>query len=71
MIIELALTHPCDQTIYWSAGRYFSRPSRPDSTRRRPIRQCPRCRESLGTPFVRAEVAQPVPHNAHRQLQAC
>lgn len=23
MLTELALTHPCGQTVYWSAGGYF------------------------------------------------
>ena len=50
MITELALTHPCDETIYWSAGAYRNR-------RGRTISQCPGCREALGSPFVRAEEA--------------
>ena len=29
MLIELALTHPCDETIYWSPGTYHSPRSRP------------------------------------------
>lgn len=48
MLTELALTHPCDETIYWSAGSYFNR-------RGHPVTQCPRCYEALGSPFVRAE----------------
>ncbi|MGH9226728.1 MAG: hypothetical protein ACRD2W_23725 [Acidimicrobiales bacterium] len=64
MLIEIALTHPCTETVYWSAGNYYSRRSRPDSRRRRPIRSCPKCRESLGTPFVRAEAVD----SGHRRL---
>lgn len=57
MLTELVLTHPCGAEIIWSAGSYFGARS---TTRRRPIHQCPRCRECLGTPFTRAEeVATP------------
>ncbi len=65
MLIELALTHPCMEIIHWSAGNYYSRRSRPDSPRRRPIHQCPKCREHLGSPFVRAEEVQRGHHSRH------
>lgn len=68
MLIELALTHPCGEIIHWSAGTYHSPRSRPESRRRPRIHQCPRCRESLGTPFVRAEDLSP--GDGPLQLQA-
>ena len=52
MLTELVLTHPCGEEVVWSAGSFYSARS---TTRRRPITQCRRCRERLGTPFVRAE----------------
>jgi len=33
MLIQLALVHPCGETIAWTAGQYFSARSRPDSRR--------------------------------------
>ncbi len=45
MLIELALTHPCDETIHWSAGTYTDRQGQP-------IEHCPGCGEWLGTLFV-------------------
>ncbi len=68
MLIELTLTHPCGEPILWSAGNYYSRRSRPDSPRRRPIRSCPKCREALGTPFVRAEETRAPARAGHPRL---
>ena len=62
MLIELVLTHPCNETIHWSAGTYTDRQGQP-------ISQCPGCREWLGTPFVRAEEVRPPAHNGHPRLQ--
>ena len=56
MLTELVLTHPCGEEIVWSAGSFYSPRSK---TRSRPITQCRRCREWLGTPFVRAEAGAP------------
>lgn len=56
MLAELALTHPCAEIVYWCSGAYLDH-------RGRPITQCPRCREALGTPWTRAE-------EAHRPVHA-
>ncbi len=52
MLIQLALTHLCGETVLWSAGSYTDGHGAP-------ISACPGCRESLGTPFVRAEEVHP------------
>ncbi len=61
MLIELTLTHPCDETILWSAGSYTDRQGHP-------ISQCPGCREALGAPFLRAEETRPPVHSGHPRL---
>jgi len=61
MLIQLALTHACGETVLWSAGSYTGREGLP-------ISQCGGCRESLGTPFVRAEEVHPPPHAGHPRL---
>ena len=63
MLIELALTHPCDETVHWSAGTYTDRQGSP-------IEHCPGCGEWLGTPFVRAEEGRPAAHGHRLALQA-
>jgi len=68
MLIQLALVHPCGETIVWTAGQYFNRRSRVDSRRRRPIHQCPKCREALGSAFVRAEEVHPPGRAAQPRL---
>lgn len=50
MLTELALTHECDQVVFWTSGGYFDR-------RGRPVTHCPGCAEWLGTPFRRVEAA--------------
>lgn len=53
MFTELTLTHPCDQTITWSAGAYFDRKGRL-------ITHCPTCGEWLGEAFLRIEEGRPL-----------
>ncbi len=52
MLIELALTHLCGETVRWSAGSYAD-------DRGHAVEHCPGCGEWLGTPFVRAEELRP------------
>ncbi len=62
MLIELTLTHPCDETIRWSAGAYTD-------DQGEPIEHCPGCAEWLGTPFVRAEEQRSTKKNRLQPLR--
>ena len=61
MLITLVLTHPCGETVNWSAGAYTDRDGQP-------VEHCGGCGEWLGTPFVRAEEASPPVHAAQARL---
>ena len=62
MLTELALTHPCGHTVYWSAGGYFDGQGQA-------LTHCDGCGEWLGTPFVRAEESHRPVHGAKPRLQ--
>jgi len=61
MLIELTLTHPCNETILWAAGSYTDHQGCL-------ITHCPGCREALGAPFVRAEETRRPAHAGHPRL---
>lgn len=58
MLGELALVHPCGETVVWKGGAYLGMPVRRRgcSTDAEPISHCPRCGEWLGSAFLSAKV---------------